>query len=107
MECHSESIVIYFFVAGNVMHGKIFRVCAITICLLSILLSTMAMYAKLYFWGGADHASLIVVAAIYYVILSGPLSAIFIFRGKYVFSAIINAMQYAILIYATISPSGS
>ena len=67
----------------------------------------MAAYAKLYFWGGTDQAPLIVVLSIYYVIFSGPVSAIFIFRGKYIISTVINAAQYAILVYATIVPSGT
>lgn len=63
--------------------------------------SFLALYVKLYFWGGMRYAPLYVIAASWYLIAAGPL-ALWLSTRRYFASLAVTAMQLALIALASI-----
>ena len=69
---------------------------------LSCLLSALALYFKLYFWGGTDYAPWAVKLAIWFVIVAGPLAAITLWRRPMLALGLCLS-QFALVAYASLA----
>ncbi|MDB5733678.1 MAG: hypothetical protein JWP16_1025 [Alphaproteobacteria bacterium] len=68
---------------------------------LSVVFSILALYAKLYFWGGTQYATLTTRAAIWFFIFSGPVSAL-LYKKHRAWSVGMALAQFLLLIIASI-----
>jgi hypothetical protein len=56
------------------------RIAAITLASASLLVSLLAGWVKIYFWGGTHYASVPIKLGFWFVILAGPISLWFAFH---------------------------
>ena len=74
---------------------------AFTVAVVGLLASLLALYAKLYFWGGTRYAPFYVEAGIWFVIVAGPL-ALWLSRTRPFASLAIVALQLGLIWLASI-----
>jgi hypothetical protein len=77
------------------------RIAAFTLATVSLVVSLLAAYFKLYFWGGTRYASMTIKLGFWFVILAGPVSLGLAFRRPRTAIAV-AIIQFAAIISAAV-----
>lgn len=83
------------------MHSRFNIIATWLLIAISLILSSAALYVKLYFWNSWSHAGSAVIILHIFLILAGPLSLALQFYKRSLSVAVVLA-QIGILIYASI-----
>jgi hypothetical protein len=69
---------------------------------LSILVSVISLYVKVFFWGGTHYAELHVKLLFWYIIIAGPVAAIFTLKRYTSVSILLIFFQFLIIVMASV-----
>lgn len=84
------------------MRNSILHISLTILIIVSFIVSLIAIYVKIYFWGGMMYSPVHVKIATWFVILSAPAS-LYLRKFSYILASGLVILQISIIVYASIN----